>query len=67
MLRAQRLEELAKTEAEVQAAQDEARKAQEALEAAEKARKETLNAKAALEEEILKQKSKAKLARERAA
>jgi len=38
MLRAQRLEELAKTEAEVQAAQDEARKAQEALEAAEKAR-----------------------------
>lgn len=38
LLRAQRLEELAKTEAEVQAAQDEARKAQEALEAAEKAR-----------------------------
>ena len=32
LLKAQRLEELAKTEAEVQAAQDEARKAQEALE-----------------------------------
>jgi hypothetical protein len=36
LLKAQRLEELAKTEAEVQAAQDEARKAQEALEDAEK-------------------------------
>jgi len=38
LLKAQRLEELAKTEAEVQAAQDEARKAQEALEDAEKER-----------------------------
>ena len=38
LLQAQRREELAKTEADVQAAQDEARKAQDALEAAEKAR-----------------------------
>lgn len=67
LLRAQRLEELAKTEAEVQAAQDEARKAQEALEKAEADRKRTLNEKAALEEEVQKQEANAKLAKQKAA
>ena len=45
LIRAQRLEALAKTEAEVQAAQEEAAKAQAALEDAEAQKKKTLQEK----------------------